>query len=248
MVKIYMERKAKSIGRGLQQQSQAAKNAEWKKLVISTLELTIGIEDFDFLFEEVRGFFFRNEQIKQFNECLEYFIINNKIKSVPQEVFRELVYFYQNLNKIHVIQSLLTSMDIKQLEFGFVISMCVELALYTPLIYVCTHLQNDFIAPLNKLFEEYRNIKDTHNEQAKRYIYKCMWFIQITFQGKMYPDTKIPDEQFPVVFKQIIIWLFEEDIITILAKIDIDLLLELILMLYEGRLREILSQKDKDLT
>ena len=41
------------------------------------------------------------------------------------------------------------------IDAGFAMSLCLEHGLYTPLIYLCTRNDNDFITPLFKMFSAY---------------------------------------------------------------------------------------------
>lgn len=50
------------------------------------------------------------------------------------------------------------------MDSGLVMSICLEYKLYTPLIYISTHVQNDFISPIVKMFSEYKRCLENENE------------------------------------------------------------------------------------
>lgn len=47
---------------------------------------------------------------------------------------------------------MIINLDMKNVETGTFISICLENNLFTPLIYICNRADNDFITPLNKMF------------------------------------------------------------------------------------------------
>lgn len=55
------------------------------------------------------------------------------------------------------------NLDTSLIDTFVVISICIEHKLYTPLIYISTRVDNDFITPLVKMFAEYRKKLEENN-------------------------------------------------------------------------------------
>ena len=52
---------------------------------------------------------------------------------------------------------MIINLDTSMIDTGMVIGICIEYKLYTPLIYISTRTDRDFITPLVKMFSEYRS-------------------------------------------------------------------------------------------
>jgi hypothetical protein len=122
-------------------------------MVDIALEYLIETEQFDYLFTKIKNFFDKNQQTDIFLGTLESFIMDNLIKSIPKnDVFKEIVEYYINKSKLKVVQNLIINLDLKSIDLGFSISLCLDYNLFAPLIYICTRKDNDFITPLNKMY------------------------------------------------------------------------------------------------
>ena len=58
----------------------------------------------------------------------------------------------------------------------------MQLNIYTPLIFVCPRIDNDFITPLQKMFQKYLT------EKLDNMLLKCLWFIKMTFNRILFPN------------------------------------------------------------
>ena len=75
------------------------------------------------------------------------------------------------------------------------------------MIYVCTHNDHDFLAPLTKLFHHYRR------SQQPQLGHRLLWYLQKTLRGEMYPGGEIEEEYFGLAVANITNWLFPEKIL-----------------------------------
>ena len=87
-----------------------------------------------------------------FLSLLEPFIMKNSITNVPNDIFTEILYYYKQQDKLKVVQNLIVNLQLNQIDIGYTITICLELNLFTPLIYICTRKDNDFITPLYKMY------------------------------------------------------------------------------------------------
>ena len=54
-----------------------------------------------------------------------------------------------------MLKYLIQNLDLKHIDPGNMIQLCLEFNLFTPLIYISTRVNDDFITPLNKMFQIY---------------------------------------------------------------------------------------------
>ena len=87
---------------------------------------------------------------------------------------------------------MIINLDMKNMETGNFISICLENNLFTPLIYICNRVDDDFITPLNKIFSHTfvkKIIKVIEDLNEKKDLgYKCLWYIRMCFKGVMFPN------------------------------------------------------------
>ena len=219
----------------------------WRRVIMTAIEFLVGIQNFELLFGECKNFFFKNEHNDEFIACLEYFIMTNQIKAVPNTVIQEVVYHYLQAQKLNVVQNLILNLDVQKLDIEFVEDLCLQNSLFTPLIYLRTRYLHDFNSPLLKMFQAYQQTAEADPERAKKYIYKCMWMLRMTLNGKVYPNDDIDAAQLPDIVRQTVVWIFFDDIHRVLAKVHSAVFFEVLALLFAGRPREILLHYDKDL-
>lgn len=93
-----------------------------------------------------------------FFESLEPFILRNRIKAIPNDPFREVMNYYAELDKMDVLQYLVVNLSLKDIDFDYTITLCMERNLLTAMMYLCTHRENDpdFITPISRALATYR--------------------------------------------------------------------------------------------
>ncbi len=55
-----------------------------------------------------------------------------------------------------MLKYLIQNLELREMEPGNMIQLCLEFNLFTPLIYISTRVNDDFITPLNKMFQIYQ--------------------------------------------------------------------------------------------
>ena len=221
----------------------------WETYILTTIDFLVFIENYQYLFTTIKGIFAKYNYNQTFLKCLEPFILKNKIKFIPNDPFREIVTYYKDLGKSKVLQHLIVNLDIKSMDPGYIISLCLEYNLYTALIYICTRSSdNDFITPLVKMFAVYREKTEKNlPEEAQKNGYKCLWYIKITLNGELFPDDKIPDDVYNVVVRQMVVWIFVEENIKALIEFEPQITFNILLILFQGNAAAVLQENNEDL-
>lgn len=78
--------------------------------------------------------------------------MKNQVKNVPHTTYKEIISFFMNRNRLQTVQSFIINLDIEKIDIGYTITLCNETSMFTPLIYICTHKDRDFITPLSKMY------------------------------------------------------------------------------------------------
>lgn len=219
----------------------------WETCIITTIDFLVTIENFDYLFTTIKNLFRKHKLNEAFLKCLEPFILKNKIKSIPNDPFREIVTYYREQDKLKVLQHLIINLDINSMDTGFIISLCLEHNLFAALIYICNRSDDDFITPLVKMFAVFKGKQESQDSSAQESGYKCLWYIKMTLSGIMFPEEKMSEERYRVVLRQMICWIFVEENLRALIEIDPDIMYKILLILFQGQAMEVLQEYDEDM-
>jgi hypothetical protein len=135
------------------------------------------------------------------------------------------------------------------IDTGLVIGICIEYRLYTPLIYISTRTDQDFITPIVKMFSEYKQKLQTEGFEATRKEgYKCLWYLRFSLQGRLFPDEEMSESLQILVVTHLTIWMFVKENLSILIEIDPFVTFQLFLIFYDGLPALIIREKEQELT
>lgn len=215
---------------------------EWERLILTTIDFLVTSENFQFLFNEIRNAFTKFGESETFVQNLEPFILRNRITSIPNEAFREIVNYYSQKGKTTVLEHLIINLDISSIDVGLTISLCMEHELLTGLLYVCTHIENpDYLTPLTKMYGIYQAKVREDTPDVKNAGHKCLWYIRLVFQGRKFPKGTIDPSEWRIALQNLVIWIFTEEILRGLVEIDPPVFFEVLTLLFQGELSELLE-------
>ncbi|RXN00353.1 Vacuolar protein sorting-associated protein 8-like [Acipenser ruthenus] len=81
-------------------------------------------------------------------ECLEPYILADRLKDITPLVVKELVVYYENGGMLDALESLITHLDITTLDLHQIVLLTRKYKLFDALIYVYNKGMNDFITPI----------------------------------------------------------------------------------------------------
>ncbi|EMP42648.1 Vacuolar protein sorting-associated protein 8 like protein [Chelonia mydas] len=105
----------------------------------------------DLLFSQMYDKLSENSVAKGvFLECLEPYILSDKLMGMTAQVMKDLLLHYQDKNLMEDMEACIVHMDITSLDIQQVVLLCWENHLYDAMIYVYNSGMNDFISPMEK--------------------------------------------------------------------------------------------------
>ncbi|OXB65294.1 hypothetical protein ASZ78_001601 [Callipepla squamata] len=108
----------------------------------------------DLLFNQIYDKMSENSVAKGiFLECLEPYILSDKLMGITAQVMKDLLLHFQDKNRLENMEACIVHMDITSLDIQQVVLLCWENHLYDAMIYVYNSGMNDFISPMEKLFK-----------------------------------------------------------------------------------------------
>ncbi|XP_062303689.1 vacuolar protein sorting-associated protein 8 homolog isoform X2 [Osmerus eperlanus] len=161
----------------------------------------------DLLFEQVYGRLAENVVARGvFLESLEPYIVSERLGCVTAAVMRDLLNHYQDNSRMDSLESCLVHMDVTSLDIQQVVKMCWDNQLYDAMIYVFNSGMNDYINPMEKLFQvigpPLKEGKVLTDEQVVMGN-KLLVYISCCLAGRAYPLGDIPEDLVPQVKNQV---------------------------------------------
>ncbi|XP_067297599.1 vacuolar protein sorting-associated protein 8 homolog [Pseudorasbora parva] len=141
-----------------------------------------------------------------FLESLEPYILSERIGCLTAPVMRDLLSYFQENGMMDSVEGCLVHMDITNLDIQQVVEMCWDNQLYDAMIYVFNSGMNDYISPMEKLFQaigphlrEGKPLTDEHVVMGN----KLLVYISCCLAGRAYPLGDIPEDLVPQVKNQV---------------------------------------------
>uniref|UniRef100_A0A452IY39 Vacuolar protein sorting-associated protein 8 homolog n=1 Tax=Gopherus agassizii TaxID=38772 RepID=A0A452IY39_9SAUR len=161
----------------------------------------------DLLFSQIYDKLSENSVAKGvFLECLEPYILSDKLMGMTAQVMKDLLLHYQDKNLMEDMEACIVHMDITSLDIQQVVHLCWENHLYDAMIYVYNSGMNDFVSPMEKLFKVIapplnagRSLTDEKVVMGN----KLLVYISCCLAGRAYPLGDIPEDLVPLVKNQV---------------------------------------------
>ncbi|XP_029766966.1 vacuolar protein sorting-associated protein 8 homolog [Terrapene carolina triunguis] len=161
----------------------------------------------DLLFSQMYDKLSENSVAKGvFLECLEPYILSDKLMGMTAQVMKDLLLHYQDKNLMEDMEACIVHMDITSLDIQQVVLLCWENHLYDAMIYVYNSGMNDFISPMEKLFNVIApplNAGKSLTDEKVVMGNKLLVYISCCLAGRAYPLGDIPEDLVPLVKNQV---------------------------------------------
>ncbi|XP_030899512.2 vacuolar protein sorting-associated protein 8 homolog isoform X1 [Melopsittacus undulatus] len=161
----------------------------------------------DLLFNQIYDKMSENSVAKGiFLECLEPYILSDKLRGITPQVMKDLLLHFQDKNRLENLEACIVHMDITSLDIQQVVLLCWENHLYDAMIYVYNSGMNDFISPMEKLFKVIApplNAGKSLTDEQVVMGNKLLVYISCCLAGRAYPLGDIPEDLVPLVKNQV---------------------------------------------
>ncbi|KFO56334.1 Vacuolar protein sorting-associated protein 8, partial [Corvus brachyrhynchos] len=165
------------------------------------------LQRMDLLFNQIYDKMSENSVAKGiFLECLEPYILSDKLMGITAQVMKDLLLHFQDKNRLENLEACIVHMDITSLDIQQVVLLCWENRLYDAMIYVYNSGMNDFISPMEKLFKVIApplNAGKSLTDEQVVMGNKLLVYISCCLAGRAYPLGDIPEDLVPLVKNQV---------------------------------------------
>jgi len=224
--KRLLQATSSSLAKQYIDKSSNIRDAEsWTTLILTTIDFLVSVENFKCLFVDVKEMFERLKLKETFLQCLEPFILKDRITSIPKEAFRDIIKFYLRQNKLDVIQYLILNLSMEHLNLDYTITICMEYSLLTALMYLCPQKGGaegpDFITPIAKAMSTYQRGFNYDQRTNRDHGIRFLWFVHMTINGRIFPTGMIPEDVWEQkVIPGVIVLIFQETSMDLMLKAE----------------------------
>ncbi|KAJ8320304.1 hypothetical protein KUTeg_001891 [Tegillarca granosa] len=132
-----------------------------------------------------------------FLECLEPYILNDKLVSIPPSVMKDFVEHYESRQMLESVEACIVHLEVTSLDIHQVVNLCWSHGLYDAIIYVYNKGMNDFTTPLEDLLIMLRTAVSTGKQLTDDQIKlgnKLLVYISCCLAGRAYPLGDIAED------------------------------------------------------
>lgn len=213
------------------------------------IEFCVVSKRLDLLYGEIFEKFCKSGNNSIFFEVLEPYIMNDKLKYVTAEVMARFVDHCKINNDLSTFERCLIHLDVSIMDFDSCVTLLRQNTMHSALIHVYTAGLDDFITPLQILFEDvFDNCEVSHVSSMRRldgaptnrfhqFGYKAILYIRQCLQGKSFPrgDPLKPDDRLETLRPQVLYFLIQSQYTPVGGSGSLRKILQEIIPLRESR-------------
>uniref|UniRef100_A0A8C2AWE2 VPS8 subunit of CORVET complex n=1 Tax=Cyprinus carpio TaxID=7962 RepID=A0A8C2AWE2_CYPCA len=207
MVEILLQYVDRSLKKCPEQGKIQVMEQHFQDMVPIMVDYCLLLQRTDLLFNQIYPRLVENSVARGvFLESLEPYILSERIGCLTAPVMRDLLSYFQENGMMDSVEGCLVHMDITNLDIQQVVQMCWDNQLYDAMIYVFNSGMNDYISPMEKLFQaigpplrEGKPLTDEHVVMGN----KLLVYISCCLAGRAYPLGDIPEDLVPQVKNQV---------------------------------------------
>lgn len=215
---------------------------------LSIMDFCLEIGDYQLLFGDIKRIFVNLGLNEEFLKHLEPFIKLNKIKLLPDQVLREIVYFFSQKEKSKLMQQMILNLDFEKADILALQTLCLEINLNAALIHIVMD-QEDVVIAFVKLINEYLRgaAKAENSEDTKKSGFQTLWLLKKCFKGRSSFSTKtLPEAKWKSILEKIVPAAFEKEYLKLLFEIEPNVTTNLILLLFTSEAERIIEQLSEE--
>nr|XP_006819234.1 PREDICTED: vacuolar protein sorting-associated protein 8 homolog [Saccoglossus kowalevskii] len=130
-------------------------------------------------------------------ECLEPYILNDKLVSVTPGVMKDFIQHYEMKGMLQNVEACIVHMEVASLDIHQVVNLCWTHGLYDAILYVYNKGMRDYVTPLEDLLRvlesAMKSAKQLTDDQIKLGN-KLLVYISCCLAGRSYPFGDIPED------------------------------------------------------
>lgn len=190
-----------------EQQEGQEQQTELAELAQTCFAACVGMEETDFVWEDMFEGFEEAGREGVFLETLEPYILEQTITTMPPTVVKALVRHYVSRGLESRLEEMICNMETAMLDLDEVTGLCKQHGLYDALIYVWNQAMGDFLTPLVELLALLVPRDDGREDEVdETNAVKMFPYLSYVLTGRVYPTGAAMDEATQQVAKSEVYW------------------------------------------
>ncbi|XP_014675818.1 PREDICTED: vacuolar protein sorting-associated protein 8 homolog isoform X2 [Priapulus caudatus] len=169
----------------------------YQQVIPVCIDCCLAINRTDVLFDEIYDRISRDGIAKMvFLECLEPYIIADRLRQVAPAVMQDLVENCQRKDRIADLEHIIVHLDIMSMDIDHIVKLCWKHSLYDGIIYIFNQGMRDYISPLEELLSILNDLllsKKEVTDSIVRLGNKILVYLSCCLAGRAYPAGDIPE-------------------------------------------------------
>ena len=188
-----------TFGRSKEAQETRVDRSQMEELSSACITACNSMDDNEFLFDEVYGYYQDSGLENILIECLEPFIINDEITVMPPSVIKDLVGHYTVRGLNSRLEEMICHLDPRTMDIDQISSLCKKDNLYDALLYVWSQALGDYTTILGDLLglaerQHTSQVEPVREQSELASALKIFPYLSYILTGRIYPTGKImPD-------------------------------------------------------
>ena len=142
-----------AFGKNKEAKETRVDKAQMEELSSACITACNDMDDSDFLFDEVYGYYQDSGLETLFIECLEPFIVNDDISVMPPSVIKDLVGHYTARGLNSQLEEMICHLDPQTMDIDQISTLCKKNSLYDALLYIWSQALGDYTTILGELLD-----------------------------------------------------------------------------------------------
>eukprot|EP00986_Skeletonema_menzelii_P012485 scaffold6898_cov128-Skeletonema_menzelii.AAC.2 len=164
------------------------------------IEFCVVTRRLDLLFGPIFRCFYEARFINVFLDVMETYVLNDKLTYIAPEAMVMFVAHCRDMKELSMVERCLLHMDCSLMDFDSILTLLKKNSLYTGLLHVYSSGLDDYVSPLEILFDAIFDLADeaegihaerrsdgTPKSKFEQYGYKALLYLKYCFEGKSFP-------------------------------------------------------------
>eukprot|EP00985_Skeletonema_marinoi_P020986 scaffold12631_cov133-Skeletonema_marinoi.AAC.6 len=189
------------------------------------IEFSVVTRRLDLLFGPIFRCFYEARFINVFLDVMETYVLNDKLTYIAPEAMVMFVAHCRDMKELSMVERCLLHMDCSLMDFDSILTLLKKNSLYTGLLHVYSSGLDDYVSPLEILFDAiFESVDESEGIHAERrsdgapkskfeqYGYKALLYLKYCFEGKSFPkgSALAPEERVQTLRQELFTFLLTE--------------------------------------
>ena len=162
------------------------------ELATACVDACLGIEDQDFLFDEVFTYYDEHDESALFFNVLEPYIMDGQVSSLPPLVLKGLVDTFALSRTLSRLEEIICLLDTSTMDIDQVTTLCKKYNLFDAYIYVWNKALDDYVTPIQELLTFADSAQQANGNADKSSVNrnnaeKMFPYLSFCLTGRVYP-------------------------------------------------------------